>query len=260
MALRWDPLQYLRFAGERERPFVELLSRVRMDRPCTIVDLGCGPGTTTCLLAARWPHAHITGVDTSPEMVEHAADLAVPGFLDFQVADLRAWRPAAPVDLIVANAVLHWVPDHLELLGGLVAALAPGGEFAFQVPNNAGQPRVELLYELATSDRWRDRTGALVPSMTAFSAATYLGALRDLGATVDAWETTYLHVLAGPDAVLEWTRGTALRPFLDALDERDAEEFLAAYAAGLRRAYPADAQDRVVLPFHRIFAVAAVPA
>lgn len=271
MSAAWDPEQYLRFADERSRPFEDLLARVGrtwgigsrggadQPVPALVVDLGCGPGNLTASLSDRWPSARVVGVDSSPEMVERASSLARPGGLEFVAGDLRCFEPDGPVDVLVSAATLQWVPGHVDLFGRFLSWLAPGGCFAFQVPGNFDQPSHVLLHELATSDRWRDRLAAAVESEpSSLGPAVYLRALLDAGASaVDVWETTYFHLLQGPDAVLEWIKGTGLRPVLGALGEGpDRAEFLASYGAALRAAYPRDEEDRTVFPFRRIFAVA----
>jgi trans-aconitate 2-methyltransferase len=263
MSVSWDPGQYLRYEDERERPFAELLARVDHADPHEIVDLGCGPGTTTARLLERWPEAHIVGVDSSAEMISHAEQLAVPGRLEFHQGDLRDWRPSGPVDVLMSNATLQWVPDHDALLPRFVESLAPGGSFAFQVPGNFAAPSHTLLYELALSDRWEDRLAKLVRPAPVLEPSGYLSALLASGARADVWETTYFHILVGSDAVLEWVRGTALRPFLAVLEDSDADgddaaAFLRAYGAVLRAAYPRDAEDRTIFPFRRIFGVGTV--
>ncbi len=252
----WDPDRYLTYADERGRPFVELLARVDADDPATVVDLGCGPGNLTALLAARWPGADVLGVDSSPEMIAKARD-AQPG-IDFRVGDLQDWRPAEPVDVLVSNATLQWVPGHLDLLPALVGAVRPGGWLAFQVPGNFDQPSHTIRTELAATPPYDAHTGDVaVPS--AHDPATYLDALADLGCSVDAWETTYLHVLTGDDPVFTWVSGTGARPTLQALPDDLRPRFEDEFKALLREAYPADAAGRVVLPFRRIFVVARKP-
>lgn len=248
----WDPGQYLRFAGERGRPFADLLARVHADAPRLVVDLGCGPGNLTASLAERWPSARVVGVDSSPQMVDRARS-AGDGRLEVVLADLRTWRPDAPVDVLVSNATLHWVPGHLELLGSLVDMLAPSGWLALQVPASFGEPAHVLLRELAESGRWRDRIGSLTWPY-AHEPVEYLAALHGLGLDVDGWETTYLHVLTGTDAVLQWMAGTAARPVLDALDDEGRAEFCAEYGAALREAYPPRSYG-TVLPYRRVFVV-----
>lgn len=256
----WDPAVYQRYGDERARPFVDLLARVGAEAPTQVVDLGCGPGDQTATLLQRWPAAAVTGVDSSAEMLAAAAPRAVPGRLSFVHADLRSWRPPAPVDVVVSNATLQWVPDHLALLPSLAGMLAPGGWLALQVPGNFTAPSHTLLAEQRFSPRWREQVGDGADRAAAVhDSATYarvLLGLPDVALRVDAWETTYLHVLQGPDAVLEWTRGTALRPVLQALDDpAEREAFLAEYAGRLRDAYPAQ-EWGTPFPFRRIFVVA----
>ena len=255
--MRWDPTQYARYADERGRPFVDLVSRIGAGSPRRAVDLGCGPGTLTALLAQRWPDAVVEGVDSSADMVAAAA--AVPG-VTFEVGDVRSWTPAPDVDVIVSNATLQWVPDHLPLVSSWASTLPAGGWLAFQVPGNFGSPSHVLMRELAESPRWAPTLGGVLRHSDAVaSPSTYAGTLADAGLAVDVWETTYLHVLSGPDPVLEWVRGTGLRPVLAVLDEGERAEFEADYSAALRAAYPAGPHG-TIFPFRRIFAVGHKPA
>jgi trans-aconitate 2-methyltransferase len=255
MAHTWDPDRYLTYADERGRPFVELIARVPAVAPATVTDLGCGPGNLTALLAARWPGAVVTGIDSSAEMIE-AARRAVPD-LDFAVGDLRDWQPAEPVDVLVSNATLQWVPGHLELLPRLVAAVRPGGRLAFQVPGNFGEPSHTLRSELADEEPYRAHTrDVAVPS--SHDPVDYLEALAALGCEVDAWETTYLHRLTGPDPVFTWVSATGARPTLQALPDDLRPGFEAEFRRRLAAAYPARPWG-VVLPFRRVFAVARIP-
>ncbi|MFF6995618.1 trans-aconitate 2-methyltransferase [Streptomyces sp. NPDC008313] len=260
----WDPEQYLRHSGHRARPFTDLLARVPeppapRGRPPRVADLGCGPGTMTRLLADRWPTAHLTGYDNSPQMLERAAPLAGPlpggGRLDFAHADVRTWTPPETYDVILGNATLQWVPGHTAAFPAWVDALAPGGTLAFQVPGNFDAPSHRLMRELAHSPRWKDRlTGVLRHDDAVLTPAAYLDHLAALGCEVDAWETTYLHLLQGEDPVLDWVKGTGLRPVLTELGD-EADAFVDAYRAALREAYPATAHG-TVFPFRRVFAVA----
>lgn len=260
----WDPGTYLRFADERARPFAELLSRIGADAPEVVVDLGCGDGSATATLARRWPGARVVGVDSSPAMLAAAADHALPSRLTFLQRDLRDWRPDGPVDVLVSNAALHWVPGHADLLPGWADALAPGGWLAVQVPGNQRAPTHALLAELITAPRW---TGRLSPGAevaldprAVLDPAGYLEVLTAAGLAVDAWETTYLHVLTGEDPVLHWVSGTVLRPVLARLAPADAAEFTAEYADALRRAHPPRPDGTTVLPFRRVFVVGRRPA
>jgi trans-aconitate 2-methyltransferase len=219
----WDPERYLTFADERGRPFVDLISRIGAPAPAAVVDLGCGPGNLTRLLAERWPQAQVTGLDSSPEMIAAARREVVrpdgDGSLSFGVADLREWRPDAPVDVLVSNATLQWVGGHLDLLPRLVEAVAPGGWLAFQVPGNFAEPSHEIRRVLADEAPYVAHTRGLA-TPASHDPAVYLEALAALGCAVDAWETTYLHVLstrADPDPVFTWVSGTGARPTLQAL-------------------------------------------
>jgi trans-aconitate 2-methyltransferase len=254
MSQTWDPDRYLVYADERGRPFVELLNRIDADAPSTVVDLGCGPGTLTTLLRARWPDADILGLDSSPQMIEKAR--SVDDSIVFEVGDLRAWiKTAAPVDVVISNATLQWVPGHLDLMPALVSRVRRGGWLAFQVPGNFDEPSHTILRDLAAEARYAAYTrGAALPS--SHDAATYLNAFADLGLSVDAWETTYLHVLTGEDPVFTWTSGTGARPTLQALPADLRPTFEAEYKRRLREAYP-ERNGRVILPFRRVFVVAA---
>ena len=255
MAHTWDPDRYLTYADERGRPFVELVARVDDPAPATVVDLGCGPGNLTALLVERWPSADVRGVDSSPEMIATAR--ASHPEIDFETGDVREWRPDEPVDVLVSNATLQWVPGHLDLLPGLVAAVRPGGWLAFQVPGNFDQPSHTIRTELAATPPYDAHTGDVaVP--TAHDAATYLETLAGLGCAVDAWETTYLHVLRGADPVFTWVSGTGARPTLQALPDDLRPGFEEEFRARLRSAYP-ETDGQVVLPFRRVFVVAKTP-
>jgi trans-aconitate 2-methyltransferase len=255
MAHRWDPDRYLTYADERGRPFVELVARVGSDAPATVVDLGCGPGNLTALLRARWPEATIRGLDSSPEMIDQAR--VVDESISWEVADLRTWVAAAdPVDVLVSNATLQWVPGHLDLLPALVGKVRSGGWFAFQVPGNFDEPSHTIRTALAAEPPYSEHTqGVAVPS--SHDPAVYLDRLTALGCEVDAWETTYLHVLSGPDPVFTWVSGTGARPTLQALPDDLRPGFEEEFKRRLRTAYP-EREGRVVLPFRRIFVVARV--
>lgn len=256
----WDPGQYQRFAGERGRPFFDLIAQVGATQPGYVVDLGCGPGNLTAVLAQRWPGAEVAGVDDSPEMIAVAEGEAAkaPGRLSFTVGDVRDWQPARPPDVVVCNAVLQWVPSHLEVITRWAGLLAAGGWLALQVPGNFDQPSHAILRELAASGRWRPLLTGVQLNRQSASPAEYLDLLARAGCEVNAWETTYLHVLQGEDPVLEWYRGTGLRPVLARLDAEHAREFMAQYADLTRKAYPA-APYGTVLEFRRVFAVAHRP-
>jgi trans-aconitate 2-methyltransferase len=249
----WDPTTYLQFADERGRPFADLVSQVRVDQPSQVIDLGCGPGQLTALLADRWPTATVLGIDSSAEMIERARGYGGTR-VRFAVQDLRDWRPLGPVDVIVSNATLQWVPDHRGLLPRLVDALNPGGWLAFQVPGNFAEPSHVLLHGLADDPRFAEFTADL-ERPAAFDPASYAEDLHELGCSVNAWETTYLHVLTGPDPVFRWISGTGARPVLQALPAHLREVFVAEYKAALGQAYPPRPYG-TLLPFRRVFVVA----
>ncbi|MEV0225945.1 trans-aconitate 2-methyltransferase [Streptomyces sp. NPDC050704] len=264
----WDPGQYLRHAEHRARPFAELLARVPAlpGDPARIADLGCGPGNVTVQLAERWPAAHVTGYDNSPEMLAktdaYAGPTAGGGRLDFAHADLTGWAPTETYDLIVSNAALQWVPGHLDAFPAWLDALAPGGTLAFQVPNNIYAPLHSLMRELAASARWKPRlSGVLRDEDSVHTPLVYLDRLARLGCEADVWETTYMQILTGEDPVLDWSKGTGMRPALTALaDDPEARDaFVAEYRDLLREAYPT-APYGTVLPFRRLFVVARKPA
>ena len=256
LSLRWDPDVYATYADERSRPFFELVGRIDVAAPVEVVDLGCGPGTLTASLLRRWSKARVVGVDSSDDMVAAAREHEVDGRLSFVHADVAGWAPDGPVDVVIANALLQWVPGHIGLLPTFASWLRPGGALAFQVPDNFDEPSHTLLHELRTSPRWAPQLGEGADRVAGVERPeTYLHALVGLGLEADVWQTSYLHVLPGEDAVLEWVKGTALRPVLSALtSEQDQADFLAEYAAELRAAYPAQPWG-TVFPFRRTFAV-----
>ncbi|MYS13596.1 trans-aconitate 2-methyltransferase [Streptomyces sp. SID4982] len=256
----WDPAQYLRHSDHRLRPFTDLLARVPAlpgERP-RIADLGCGPGNATALLAERRPAARVTGYDNSPEMLERARAEQKGDRLDFAFADARTWTPEEPHDLILTNATLQWVPGHLDRFADWTAALKPGGAFALQVPDNTDAPLHALMRELAATPRWASRLADVLRAPdSVHTPGAYLDRLARLGCATDVWQTTYQHVLTGEDPVLDWVKGTGLRPALTALaDDPEARDaFVTEYRDLLREAYPATPYG-TVLPFRRLFAVA----
>jgi len=260
----WDPVQYLKFAGDRMRPAMDLLARVPLSAPRAIVDLGCGTGNVTRLLAERFPGATITGVDNSASMLERAQREAAPGErIRWRCADLAHWAVAdsepAP-DLVYSNAALHWLDDHPRLFPRLFAAVGGAGVLAVQMPNQFGAPSHSALAELANAPRWRTLLAPAVRGVPVAPLAAYYEWLAPQASAIDAWTTEYLHVLpAGADGehpVLAWTRGTALTPFLALLDAGRQRAFLDDYRARLEAAYPRREDGAVLFPFRRQFIVA----
>lgn len=249
----WDPELYREFDDHRSRPFLDLVARIGAPDPALprVVDAGCGPGHLTGLLARRWPAATIEAFDSSPEMVAAARDAGVPA----DRVDVRDWTPPRDTGVIVTNAVLHWAPEHPDVLRRWMASLTPGAWLAMQVPANFAAPSHVLTREVATQPRWRDRI-LLRGAETVLDPLGYADLLATGGAEVDAWETTYLQRLDGDDPVLRWISGTALRPVRDALDDDAYAAFLEELAPRLRAAYPPNADGSTWFPFRRVFAVA----
>ncbi|MFJ5958593.1 trans-aconitate 2-methyltransferase [Paenarthrobacter sp. NPDC092416] len=255
--MKWDPSKYVEFGNHRDRPFHDLVARVLADDPQKVVDLGCGPGNLTATLSVRWPEARVVGLDSSAEMLAKAESQAQQfPRLEFGLADIADWSPDQDTDVVVTNAALQWVPGHQEMLGKWLRALKPGAWFALQVPGNFTSPSHTLMRTLAESGDWAAKlSGVLRHDGAVAGPADYLETMLDAGCSADAWETTYQQVLQGPDPVLEWVRGTGLRPVLAALSPEDAAAFEEQYSALLRDAYPTT-RHGTVFPFRRIFAVA----
>jgi trans-aconitate 2-methyltransferase len=255
-AMTWSAAQYLKFEHERTRPVRDLVAQIPNAEVLSAADIGCGPGNSTEVLRERYPHARIIGLDSSTDMIE-AARKRLPD-IAFDVADIRNWLPKAPPDAILANAVLQWIPDHETLLPALMAKLKPGGALAVQVPDNLDEPSHRLMGEVASNGPWaaklKDATAARTER---HPASWYFQLLRAHASHVDVWRTTYFHPLAGARAIVEWLKGTGLRPFLDPLEQSEREAFLARYEEAIAKAYPAEADGTVLLPFPRLFLVAA---
>jgi trans-aconitate 2-methyltransferase len=250
----WDPQQYARYGNERSRPFFDLVGQVAAPSPASVVDLGCGPGAATASLAQRWPSAQVLGIDSSPEMIAQAKEFQTDT-VSFSLADAADFS-AVGVDVLVSNALLQWIPGHLDLLKRWASELNDGGWIAFQVPANFDSPSHQLMRAVAGSPRWRDQLGEVLRHREPVAKpAAYLELLAAAGMQVNAWQTEYLHVLQGEDPVLEWVRGTGLRPVLNILSDEDRVNFEASYATLLRDAYPRRSHG-TVFPFLRTFVVA----
>ncbi len=260
MAPVWDPEQYVRFGDHRDRPFFDLTARIGALQPRRVVDLGCGPGTLTASLARRWPGAQVVGLDSSSQMIQAAQQIVdapdAPENLSFALADIAGWIPEPDTDVLVSNAALQWVPGHQTLIVAWLRALNPGSWLAVQVPGNFRSPSHALMRDVAASERWQHALAGVLRHEDAIGEpGDYLRLLLDSGCAADVWETTFHQVLTGKRPVLDWVRGTGLRPILGALGETDAAEFEETYAALLAGAYPATGHG-TIFPFRRIFAVA----
>ena len=251
----WSARQYLRFEDERTRPSRDLLAQVPLTAPRLVIDLGCGPGNSTELLIERYSEAEIIGLDSSPDMLRQARQ-RLPK-CTFVAADLATWKPQPGVDLLFANAVFHWVPDHPSVLRRLVHALPQGGVLAVQMPDNTGEPAIALMKEIAQNGPWSANAalGEVVREDLP-SPEAYYDLLKPLCSRVDIWHTIYNHVMAGPEGIVEWFKGSGLRPFLSALEAGMREDFLAAYLEQIRHHYSMRCDDRVLLRFPRLFIVA----
>jgi trans-aconitate 2-methyltransferase len=257
VATEWSPAQYARFERERAQPFHDLKARIPDGDVRSVADLGCGTGQLTPSLRRRWPAARVWGVDSSPQMLEKARASVPSDEVTFVQADLREWVPPAPLDRIVSNAALQWVPDHGPLLARLSGLLAPGGALAVQVPNNRGEPAYCILAELRGQAPWKERLRG-AQDLAVESPAWYPQHLARLGLRCELWETIYYHPLAGAGEIVEWMKGTALRPILSALAPADAERFLGLLRARLEAAFPPGPAG-VIFPFRRLFFVAQRP-
>jgi trans-aconitate 2-methyltransferase len=252
--MAWDPAQYLKFAGPRLRPALDLLQRIDRETPASVYDIGAGAGNVTRLIAARWPAARIVGVDSSAEMLAKAA--AENPRIEWQEADLATWRPDRPAEIIYSNAALHWLDGHNRLFRGLFAALAPKGVLAVQIPRNFGARSHTLITEAALGGPWRRVLEPLLRPAPVAEPEFYYDLLAPLAASLDIWETEYLQVLEGANPVKEWTKGTWLLPLLAALDEPERSRFEADYAARVAAAYPPRGDGKTLFPFRRLFLIA----
>lgn len=252
--MSWSARQYSLFEQQRTRPVRDLVAAIPRESAQTAVDLGCGPGNSTEVLAERFPQARVTGLDSSTDMLGEARQRLAA--VEFVQADIGDWRPAQTYDVILANASLQWVPDHAQLYPRLVSLLNPAGVLAVQTPDNLDEPAHRLAREIAASPQWADRIGD-VRHPDRHPAPYYFDLLRPHCAEVDVWRTTYHHPLAGGHpAVVEWFKGSALRPYLQRLDQAAQQDFLDTYLHAISQAYPLLADGTVLLPFPRLFIVA----
>lgn len=254
--MTWSATQYLQFEDDRTRPVRDLVAAIPTQTAQTVIDIGCGPGNSTELLCARYPDASATGLDSSSDMLD-AARKRLPA-VEFTLADLTTWTPAQPADVILANAVLQWVPNHEALFRRLVAGLTPGGSLAVQMPDNMAEPSQLAMDAAASVEAWSQTiTQSAGFRAEMLTAEGYIRLIRPLVTRLDVWRTTYMHILpGGPDAIVEWFKGSGLRPFLAPLDAGQRVEFLAHYRASIAAAYPPLPDGSVVLRFPRLFIVA----
>lgn len=254
----WDASQYLRFAEERTRPCRDLVARIALALPRRVIDLGCGPGNSTQVLTERWPQSSPTGLDSSTDMI-NAARQAAPA-MHWLIGNIATWTAGkeGPFDVVFSNAALQWVPDHARLFPHLMSQVGPAGALAVQVPNNIDAPAHAIARSLAASGAWQGRFRAGgVREWYVHAAGFYYDLLAPYAAKVDLWETEYMHVMPDAEAIVEWYKGSGLRPYLEALaSPDDRQHFLAAYLEAIRAAYPARSDGCVLFPFRRLFLIA----
>ncbi len=253
--MSWSPALYTKFEDERTRPVRDLVSQIPLRTARYVADLGCGPGNSTEVLRARFAQAQVLGMDSSPQMIE-AARKRIPE-LPFEVADIATWQPPQLQDVILSNATLQWLPDHAALMPRLLNMLERGGCLAVQMPDNLDEPSHRLMREVAANGPWAAKLSqAATARAERQSADWYYKVLKTDAARVDVWITTYHHPLAGAGAIVEWFKSTGLRPYLDPLQGDERTAFLAQYETEIAKAYPAQSDGTVLLPFPRLFFVA----
>ena len=253
--MNWSAEQYVAFEDERTRPVRDLVSALPDIEARLVIDLGCGPGNSTEVLAARFPDAAVRGIDSSPDMIESARRRLPQA--QFSVGSIEGWTDGGPFDVILANAVLHWLPNHATLLPELAAKLVSGGALAIQMPDNLDVPAHRLMRETAADGPWAHTLASSSSARTPIREANwYYDLLKKACTKVDVWRTTYHHPLAGPGAIVEWFKGSGLKPFLDPLDAASRADYLERYTSAVTRAYPALSDGSVLLPFPRLFMVA----
>jgi trans-aconitate 2-methyltransferase len=251
----WNADQYLKFEDERTRPPRDLIAQIPLTRAERVIDLGCGPGNSTELLVARYPDAEVIGLDSSPDMLAQAR-ARLPN-REFVEADLARWTPTRRTDLLFANAVFQWVPNHPAVLSRLLAGLPAGGVLAVQMPDNTDEPALALMREVASRGPWAKSSSVNHAARDELPRpAAYYDLLGPLAARLDIWHTIYNHVMAGPEGIVEWFKGSALRPFLSALDPGMGSDFLGVYLEEIRQHYRPRHDGKVLLPFPRLFIVA----
>lgn len=251
----WDPGNYLRFSDERTRPAVDLASRVALDAPEAVIDLGCGPGNSTQVLRMRWPSARVAGLDNSPEMIAAARE-AHPG-QEWILGSIEDWSADAPYDLVFSNAALQWASDHVALTRRLFDQVASGGALAFQIPARDYSPVGSFIQDIAQDEAWASRMGGALAELTIEEPEVYYDALASRADSIDLWETEYHHVMETSSAIVDWISTTGLRPFLGALDNEDEKRrFVAMLSDRVAEAFSARADGRVLFPFRRTFVIA----
>jgi len=252
--MAWDPKLYSTFAAPRLRPALDLMARIGAEAPARVVDLGCGTGNVTRILGERWPGAQVTGVDSSAEMLQAAAQESAA--ITWTQADIGTWAPTEKVDVLFSNAALHWLGDHAALFPRLTSMVSAGGWLAVQMPHNHYAASHTIMAEAAAAGPWAEKLAPLAERFPVGDPGFYYDLLAPLSQELDIWETEYLHVLDGDNPVVRWTMGTALRPLLDAVDADWRQGFLDDYSVRIAKAYPRRGDGKTLFPFRRLFIVA----
>ncbi|MHC5306997.1 trans-aconitate 2-methyltransferase [Bartonella sp. LJL80] len=248
----WSAKQYLKFEDERTRPVRDLANAIPLQEPAKIVDIGCGPGNSTEVLLQHWPHAQISGFDSSPNMIEKAKE-RLPD-LEFDVTNIECWSPPSDCDILFSNAVFQWIPKHIEELQRLLAEMKQGAVLAVQMPDNLMEPSHRAMIEVAQDPRWQARIGHAARNKLP-DVSVYYDAFAPFARHIDLWHSIYNHTMANHSAIVEWVKGTGLRPFLDPLDQEERETYLSLYLEQIERAYPQQMDGKVLLRFPRLFMV-----
>jgi len=256
MSQVWDPDQYLKFHGPRIRPALDLLGRIELEGPSEVYDLGCGPGNVTGFIQSKWPEATVIGIDSSTEMLTQARDKHPK--LAWRQADLNTWAPERPADLLYSNAVFQWLESHDNLFPRLAGHVRQGGILAFQMPRNWNAPSHATMHDVVADSPWKDRLAPHLRHDPVAPPETYYDLLRPHVAEIDIWETEFLQILEGANAVAEWTKGSALKPLLDALNDDEEAAFFADYSARMQKLYPRRDDGKTLYPFRRLFVVARI--
>jgi trans-aconitate 2-methyltransferase len=251
----WNPDLYLQFVTERTQPSLDLIGRIQISHPDRIVDLGCGPGNSAAMLRQRWPTAELVGLDSSPEMIATASKTYPDE--KWTLADIATWLPDTPFDLVFSNATLQWLPNHVCLFPHLFAQVALGGALAVQLPAHEQSSLHQVALEVANDPKWSNRMEAACHALTRESPSFYYDVLQPLATHLDLWETEYYHQIESPQAIVNWFRGTGLRPFLEALEtEAEKQRFEKLVLDGYTQAYPRQKDGNILFPFRRLFMIA----
>jgi trans-aconitate 2-methyltransferase len=254
----WNPHQYLRFADERSQPSIDLTARIRpLKKPRKILDIGCGPGNSTHVLAQKFPHACIIGIDSSENMIQVAKSTSVDldADLDFMICDAATGLPSLETnyDIVFSNAAVQWIPRHDELLRNMIGRLKPGGILAVQTPLLEKHPFHRVIRSVVNHAKYKGTFPKNIQRKNNLSPEEYAAILTDIADTFDIWETVYYHVLPSHRDIVEWFRATRLRPYFSALSPDRVPEFEADLLEAFTQSIPATKSGSILMPFPRLF-------